>query len=95
MDDALQVYFLGGDERKAIGQVETQLSSEYGNRSGACAVGLAGTVFQHMAEKIFVGSIGLHVAKLVCRHIRQKKKGRTFRNGPWADINNRQYQLKI
>jgi hypothetical protein len=54
MDDRLQVHLLRRDEREALMQVETHLVAEDGTRAGAGAVGLDGTVFQHMAHQVEV-----------------------------------------
>ena len=41
VDDRLEVQLLGGDERKAGGQIEAHLVAEHAERAGAGAVGLA------------------------------------------------------
>jgi hypothetical protein len=42
---------LGGDERKALGQVETQLVAKYGQRARAGAIGLFVSVIEHMSHE--------------------------------------------
>ena len=54
VDDRLDVDFLGRHQRKTKGQIETQLSAEYGERTGAGAVRFADAVVANMAHEIEV-----------------------------------------
>src|SRR5690606_9061793 len=53
-ENALGMQFFGGDQRKALVQIETHLVAEHRTRSGAGAVGLAGAMFVYMAHEVFV-----------------------------------------
>ena len=54
VDDRLQVQFLGRDQRKTVGEIETQLPAEQRARAGAGAVGFLRAVFQHVAQQFEV-----------------------------------------
>jgi len=58
----------GGDQREALGQVETQLVPEDTAGPGTGPVRLVGAVYQHMGEQILVG--GVHGRAFRCRHSR-------------------------
>ncbi len=57
MDDRAQVQFLGGDQRKAVIEVEAHLPAEHAARAGAGAVGFFRAVLQHVLEQ---RQVGLH-----------------------------------
>jgi hypothetical protein len=44
----------GGDQRKALAQVEAHLMAEHAVGAGAGAVALEGAVFAHMAHQVEV-----------------------------------------
>src|SRR3546814_394786 len=52
--NAFGVQFFGGDQRKALAQVETHLVTEDRPRAGAGAVGFGLTLFVDMPHEIFV-----------------------------------------
>jgi hypothetical protein len=52
--DRLQVQPLGGDERKAVRQIEAQLMAEDGQGSGSGPVGLRLTFIEDAREKLMV-----------------------------------------
>ena len=52
MDDRLDVHLLGGDERKAVGQIEAHLPPEQAQRAGAGAVPFAGAGVANGGEKL-------------------------------------------
>jgi hypothetical protein len=54
VDDRLDVHLLGGDERKAGGQIEAHLVPEHAERAGAGAIGLAHPFAAHPAHEIEV-----------------------------------------
>ena len=54
VDDRAQVQLLGGDQREAFVQVEAHLPAEHAARARAGAVGLLGTVLQHVAQQVEV-----------------------------------------
>ena len=62
VDDRLQVQLLGGDQRKAVGQIEAHLVAEHAERAGAGAVGLAHALRAHAAHEV---EILLHGANVV------------------------------
>ncbi len=52
MNDGAQVAFLGGHQRKAVGEVKAHLVAKDTDRARAGAVLLAGTVVTHMAHQV-------------------------------------------
>ena len=61
VDDRLEMQLLGGDQGKALGQVEPHLMTEHAERAGAGAVGLAHALRAHAAHEV---EILLHRAYL-------------------------------
>jgi hypothetical protein len=58
MDDRLQVHLLGGHQRETGIEVKAQLRAEHRQRAGAGAVGLAGAVFEHVAQQVEIRAHG-------------------------------------
>ena len=54
MDDGFGMQLLGGQQRKAGGQIETHLPTEHRARAGAGAITLVVAMFKHMAHQIEV-----------------------------------------
>ena len=52
MDDRFNVQLLGGDERKALDEVESHLLAEKAERSGAGAIALACSGLANQREEI-------------------------------------------
>jgi hypothetical protein len=52
VDDAFEVYFFGGHERKAVLQVKTHLIAEHADCARAGAVALLGAVFEDVAVEL-------------------------------------------
>ena len=52
VDDRFQVYFLGGQKRKAFSEVEPHLITKYALRSDTGAVMFYNSVFTYVAEEI-------------------------------------------
>ena len=52
MDDRLDVQLLGGEERKALGQVEAHLRAEQAQRAGTGAVALFVPMLANPGEEI-------------------------------------------
>src|SRR6185436_10812015 len=54
VEDRLHVQLLGGEQRKALAQVEAQLPAEHRLRAGAGAVGLARAALEHFGQELEV-----------------------------------------
>ena len=57
------VQFLGGDERKAFGQIEAHLMAEDRKRAGACAVVLLRAVPEHRLHQVVILPHGVDLAR--------------------------------
>src|SRR5580765_7906815 len=60
VEDRLDVQLLGGEQRKAVAQVEAQLPAEHRERAGAGAVGLARAALEDLAKEVQVGALAVH-----------------------------------
>src|SRR6185295_1090132 len=58
MEDGAEVHLLGGQQRKAPGEVEAHLTAADGERAGAGTVGLGDAVVQNVPEQVEVGPHG-------------------------------------
>ena len=65
MDDGFQVQPLGGDQRKALREIEAHLVAEDRDGPRAGTVGFAGALVEDAAQKVM---IGLHVGSLSGAH---------------------------
>lgn len=61
MDNALEMYLLGGEQRKALAQVVAVLVAEHGDGAGAGAVASLGAVFEDVAQHVMILFHGLRV----------------------------------
>ena len=52
VNDGAQMQFLGGDQRKPLGEIEAHLVAEHADRTGAGTILLAGAVVAHMAHQV-------------------------------------------
>src|SRR6185503_12942509 len=50
-NDALQMQFLGGEQRKALAQIEAQLAAEHAARAGAGAVAAVDAVVEDVLQE--------------------------------------------
>ena len=57
VDDGAQVELFGGEQGKALGEIETHLVAEYGTGASAGAVGFVGAVAEDVLHEV---EIGLH-----------------------------------
>src|SRR5260370_26763570 len=62
------MHFLGGQERKAGGQVESHLPAERGQRAGSSAVGFLVPVIEHVTHEI---EVLLHRDEIIARYPRR------------------------
>ena len=51
MDDRLQVDFLGRDQWKAVGQIESELATEHASGTGSRPIGLVDPVVADILEQ--------------------------------------------
>ena len=54
MDDGLQMELFGGEQREAVGQIETHLIAENRVCAGAGSVGFDSAVVKDMSEQLLV-----------------------------------------
>ena len=59
VDDGTQVELFGGEQGKALGEVEAHLVAEYGTGAGAGAVGFVGAVAEDVLHEVEVGLHGV------------------------------------
>ena len=59
IDDRAQMQLLGGQDRKALPQIEAHLIAENRARARSRAVAAIGAVVEHMLEKIEIGAHGM------------------------------------
>ena len=60
IDYRLEVDLLGGDERKAVGKIETHLVTEDAAGAGSGSIGFGGTRLHDEPEEVFVSSGDSH-----------------------------------
>src|SRR5690606_32087389 len=77
VDDRAQVQLLGGDQRKALAQVEAHLPAEHAAGAGAGAVGLVRPVFEHVAQQVEVLLHATPPAAVGCRVGDRRERARS------------------
>ena len=81
MDHRPEMQLLGGEQRKAFGQVDAHLVPEDAPGSGPGAVALLDAVFQNVAEQIQVDLHGSDGSRAIQSHCSRPEPGKAATRG--------------
>jgi hypothetical protein len=64
MNDGTQMKFLGCEQWKAIGQIETHLVAKNAHRSRSCPIRSDFSMGQHLVQQVEIGLHGVHLREV-------------------------------